>query len=262
MARILINNIWFEQVEPSTFTESELEERVILHAPSVYPEYFVVPFKCTVNSEHGTARADLAFIAKNYKEWRAVVEIEMGYHSLSHHVEPQVQKLADAYYDENIITYLGSAIPTLDRSRLVDLVSMVQPQVVVIVNQPKPDWEKALAKYGAIIVVFELFRSSDHQEIFRVNGEYPTQYILSISKCTFHPLVKRLLKVRDPAALSLPNREIIVLRYNNCITEWRRADAEGSVWLQPMGRNPLVPEHEYEIFRQSDETLILRRRGI
>lgn len=98
MARILINNTWYEQVEPSTFYETEFEDRISLHAPSVYPHYFVVPFKKPLittdplsSSAVGTGGVvpDLAFIARDYKEWW-VVEVEMSYHSFAGHIRPQI----------------------------------------------------------------------------------------------------------------------------------------------------------------------------
>ena len=104
MARLLIEDSWFEQVEPTTFSETEFEDRVVLHAPSIYPEYFVIPFKKRVESDEGAAVPDIAFISRDYKEWR-IVEVEMGYHSFSSHVEPQVQKLANADYTD-VATYI------------------------------------------------------------------------------------------------------------------------------------------------------------
>lgn len=260
MARILFDGKWFEQVEPSTFSEIELEDRVILHAPSVYPDYFVLPFKQTVESEYGKAIPDLVFISRNYKEWK-IVEIEMGYHSFSSHVEPQVHKLSLAAYKDREANYLCKSNPSLDYKKTKDLLFNVEPQVLVIVNQPKEDWIKPLAKYGAILAIFELFRSEDDIEIFRVNGEYPTQIVDSVSQCAFHPITPRFLEVQAPGNLNLPRRGRIKLRYNNCITEWERVDAEGRVWLSPVGRNPLNSRYCYEIFKQSDTSLVLRRRN-
>ncbi|MCO6450265.1 MAG: hypothetical protein J5I90_05695 [Caldilineales bacterium] len=261
MARILIDGKWFEQVEPSTFSETELEARVILHAPSIYPEYYVLPFKQTVESEYGRAIPDLVFVAKNYREWK-IVEIEMGYHNLNGHVEPQVQKLAAADYGVREATYLYKSNRLLDLDKTKNLLRKTEPQVLVIVNQSKEDWVKPLVKYGAILAIFELFRSDDDIEIFRVNGEYPTQIIDTISQCAFHPITPQFLEVQTPNNLNLPRRGRVKLRYNNCMTEWERVDAEGKVWLSPVGRNPLNDRHSYEIFRQSDTSLVLRKRNV
>src|SRR5208283_903039 len=99
------NKEWYEQVEPSTFSETEFEDRVIAHAPNVYPEYFVIPFKLTVSSPSGNQKPDLVFIARDYSDWW-VCEVEMGYHDFNGHVEPQVQGLTEAHYGENEASYL------------------------------------------------------------------------------------------------------------------------------------------------------------
>jgi len=258
MARILIEQKWFDQVEPSTFTEQEFEDRVVLHAPSIYPEYFVLPFKYRVESDFGNSVPDLAFVSKDYNEWR-VVEVEMGYHDLNAHVEPQVQRLANAIYNHNVAEYLCNKESSLDHPSLLRLITKEQPRVLVILNEVKRKWVKPLARYGAITATFELFRSEDEAEIFRVNGEYPTQVLSPLSKCSIHPYITRFIKVHEPDTLSLPPRGRIKLRLNNCITEWERVDAEREYWLAPLGRNPLNPQCSYEILKLGNNQLLLNR---
>jgi hypothetical protein len=259
MARVYIPEMkdWFEQVEPSTFTESEFEMRVLAHAPSVYPEYHVLPFKQTLQSSSGNVRPDLVFIATDYQEWR-IVEVEMGYHDLIRHIEPQVEKLADVKYDREVANYIYGKKPDMDIERLSQLIVDIPPQVLIIVNEDKPNWVKPLSKYGAILAVFELFRSDQEVEIFRVDGEYPAFCIDNLCECSVHPTVPRLLGITRPDALNLPPRGRIKLRYNNCVTEWERLDAENQVWLNPVGRNPLENNCNYAIFRQRDNSLVLR----
>ena len=165
-------------------------------------------------------------------------------------------------YSDQEAKYLCQKATFLDREKVTQMVQEIPPQVLVIVNEPKAEWANQLSKYGAVIVVFELFRSEKECEIFRVNGEYPTQLIDSVSQCSFHPITPRFLEVRKPEALDLPRHGRIKLRYNNCVTEWERVDAEDKVWLSPIGRNPLIAHHEYEILRQGDNTLVLRRRMV
>lgn len=261
MSRICVKQVWFEQVEPSTFSEQEFEDRVVLHAPSIYPEYYVIPFKCTVESEYGNAKPDLAFISRDYLEWR-VVEVEMGYHNFNGHVEPQIQKLASANYDERVANYLCQKAPMLDKQLIYKLVTTEQPKILLIINEVKLDWQKKLTRYGAITATFELFKSNDDLEIFRVDGEYPTRLVATISKCTFHPFTPRVIQVHNPNPLNLPIGQQIRLRFNNCVTDWRRVDEQGIVWLIPVGRNPLDPAYQYEILRQGNDALVLRRSYI
>ena len=176
MARILINGKWFDQVEPSTFSETDLEDRIILDAPSIYPEYYVIPFKQTVQSSYGDVKPDILFISKTYQEWY-VVEVEMGYHSFESHVESQVERLADAFFGKREIDYLHQKSTILIIDQLTNLITNYPPGILIIVNEPKRDWIKPLSKYGARLAVFELFRSEQEEEIFRVNGEYPAHIV-------------------------------------------------------------------------------------
>ena len=266
MARILIKDTWYEQVEPSTFSETEFEDRISLHAPSVYPHYFVVPFKKTLittdplsSSAVGTGKvvADLAFIARDYKEWW-VVEVEMSYHSFTGHIRPQIQKLQHANYGDDEAIYLANKESSLDLDKLKALIATSPVQVLLIINQPRLEWIKELAKDDVVTAVFELFRSDNEHEIFRVNGEYPSVLIDKVSDCSFHPLVPRLLKVSHPDELDLPPRGIIRLKYNNCVTEWRRIDEGREVFLTAVNRNPLKANWKYEIHRQNDGQLVLK----
>ena len=272
MARILMQNSyedsddWYEQIEPSTLYEIEFESQIAVHATSVYPNYFVIPFKKSVrawNSRTGQDEGvtpDLAFIAKDYQEWW-VVEVEMGYHSLKNHVIPQVSKLVNADYTADVAIYLAKQSCDLDSDNVQSLIKNSDTKVLVILNQFITDWTKTLKETGASVAVFEVFRGEDGREIFRANGEYPSTYTEMASDCFFHPTVPRYLAIKSPNNLDLPqNRENVTMRYNNCLTVWRRLDASGLVLLQPVNRNPLNPRKAYQIYEQNDGVLVLREK--
>lgn len=266
MARIVTpsstkNNEWFEQVAPETFSEVDVEQRILLHASIVYPEFHVFSFKLTVESPYGNAKPDLIFIAKDYSDWW-VCEVELGHHSFAAHVENQIQILTEAKYDTKEAKYICKKHSVLSLDKTLKLFKSVSAKVLVIVNEPKKEWISSLAKYGALLGVFELFRSKQNNEIFRVNGQYPSRYIKHISKCFVHPTAQRLLGVVAPGNLKLRKRGRITLKYNNCITEWQRIDADGQVWLSPVGQPFLEGIHDYEIYQQGDGDLVLRRIDI
>jgi len=262
MARIVIPNAdgktsWFEQVAPQIFSEAEIETCIILHAPEVYPEFHVLSFKLTVDSPSGSAKPDLIFIAKDYSDWW-VCEVELGTHPPDH-VKKQVQIFTEAKYDQKEAKYICHKNPFLDFDKTLNLFRSVSAKVLVIVNEPKKAWVKPLSEYRAILGVFELFRSEEDYEIFRVNGEYQSRYIKHISKCFIHPSTSRLLGIIAPEELNLPRRGRIKLKYNGCITEWERVDASGQIWLNPTSQSFLNKNFEYEIFQQGDNTLVLRQ---
>lgn len=265
MARIYAKGKWFEQVEPSTFSETEFEDRVNLHANRIYPHYHVVQFKKPLltpdeTKESGVTRtaADLAFISRDYKEW-CVVEIEMGYHSLEKHIRPQLNRLLYASYGNEEAIYLSSKHAELDLPNLTTMVRSSPMRLLLIVNQNRPDWIRALSSMDVVVAVFELFRADDGEEVFRVNGEYPTM-LEYVSACSFHKTVPRLLGIEQPDRLELPDDNgVIKLLYNSCLTEWRRVYDEDNFWLTAMRRNPLNSKHRYEVWRQNDGQLVLRR---
>jgi len=173
MARILVPNeggitSWFEQVAPQVFSEAEVEHLIILHAPQIYPEFYVLPFKIGVESPIDTAKPDLIFIAKDYSDWW-VCEVELGTHSFIPHIKKQVEVFTQAKYDQREAKYVCHKNPILDFEKTLKLFRSVSAKVLVIVNEPKKDWIKPLSEYRAILGVFELFRSDGNYEIFRVN---------------------------------------------------------------------------------------------
>jgi hypothetical protein len=263
MARICINRKWYEQVEPSTFSEDQFEDRVTLHAPSVYPFYHVFPFKKFLQAPddskedgYSLVTPDLAFIAEDYTEWW-VVEVEMGYHDFRSHVRPQVDKLLRAIYSDDEIDYLCSKDTSLDRAQLARLVKNTDVRVLVIINQSMPKWTCIWPKDKVVFAVFELFCSEDNEEIFRVNGAYPSILMDKISDCSIHPAIPRLLHVKEPDKLGLARRATVKLLYNNCLTEWRRIDEHDQVFLTSVNRYPLKPNRRYSIYRQNDGQLVL-----
>jgi hypothetical protein len=267
MARIFVNDTWYEQVEPSTFSETEFEDRIRLHAPSIYPHYFVVPFKKTLtttdpNSSEplGSSKVipDLAFIARNYQEWW-VVEVEMTYHNFDGHILPQIRKLQNANYGDDEAEYLKRKDTSLDLEKLRHLITTSPSQILLIMNQNKVDWIRRLQNDNVVIAIFELFRASNELEIFRVNGEYPSQLIEKVSDCIVH-LIPRLLKVSNPDRLT-SSGTIVRLLYNDCLTEWRKIVEGKDVYITAVNRNPLRGREgkKYEIYIRNDEQLVLKQ---
>lgn len=272
MARILSQNgseehrTWYEQIEPTTIYEKEFEDQILIHARSIYPQFYVVPFKKTLESanpdsgESATVKPDLAFISKDYSEWW-VVEVEMGYHDLEQHVIPQVQKLLYAEYTHGVAEYLVTKQPELAIDDLSELIRVTETRILVILNHYSLEWINELNKIGASVAVFEVFRGPNGKELFRANGMYPSLYEDIITECTIHPAYANLLGLVDTSKMDLPeNRQIVRLTFRNCLTEWIRWDSAGSVWLRPMGRNPLKRKKRYQILRRGDGALVLHER--
>src|SRR5687767_8844255 len=112
MASVLFNGEWFEPLAVTAIYETEFEAIFLANAKHIYPTYRVVPFRLSVQSESDTARPDFALIHTSSRDWW-VVEVEMGNHDLTGHVEPQVRTLSRAKYGQREAEYLCTKEPVL-----------------------------------------------------------------------------------------------------------------------------------------------------
>lgn len=239
MARLLINGEWFDSISPESIYESDFEDLLLMNAQYLYPTFFAARFKGTVESEHGRAKADLALVDRSYRSWW-VVEVELGSHPLRSHVEQQVAILATAKYGEPEAAQLARHAPELNAAALAEMMRGRQPRVLVIVNQAKPDWIPALARYNAIVGVAELFRSRrDHLNVLRINGEHPAAVGDVVSVCRVDGVMPNSLRVDSPASLGFSADEKAEIWFEGNVTEWVRLDSGTAAWLVPARRNPL-----------------------
>ena len=258
MARILIEETWYDELSPSALYESEFESIIVRHSETIYPNFYVIPFKKTVFSNEDSARADLALISHNYQSWW-VVEVERSEHSLDGHVLPQVRTLANATYDESICNYLCNKCSDLDKNKLSGMLKGSQPKVLVIVNRPKLDWTLALKRYDAELAVVEIFRSEFNQVVFRINGYRPTISSDVISICCFDKVLPNFLEVISPAVLS--EEEKFTILYDNGLSDWKRVEIIDKVYLVPEKHNPLSIENKYELICRDNRLLEFRCRN-
>ena len=260
MARILIDGQWYEEIALASLYETEVEELLLSQSSFLYPGYFTIPFKVIVSSEDGSAKPDFALVDKAYREWW-VVEVEMAHHSLAGHVLPQVRTLSRAAYGREQAMHLCRQCASADLGQVVDMMKGKQPRVLIVVNSPRPDWQKDLSAYDASMAVFEIFRSDRNHHIFRVNGEQPQALVGIVSLCSLDPILPRLLKVDSPACLGIKHNERVSIRYGNTVCEWDRTDTKTDVWLSPVSANPLSPKVRYELVRRDDGSLEIKEHN-
>ena len=260
MTRLLVGGRWYDQVAPTALYEADFERVVLQQGSLLYPDYHLIPYKVRVCSDQGVAMPDAALIAKDYRAWW-IVEVEMAHHSLHRHVLPQVETLAHGYYDQTHVDYVCQQMPCLDPGRARDVIIGKPPRVLVIVNSPAEEWVQPLRLYNALLAVVEVFRSDTNQVIFRVNGEHPGPLTEVISECYIDQMLPSFLVVEAPGALGVKHSETLTIRYNGCITEWKRLDAQERVWLIPVIANPLTAGRRYELLRQEGGELVVRPRA-
>lgn len=133
MAKILFQDRWFDELASAGGYEASFEAVLLGHASELWPQFTAVPFKTTVYSEEGAAKADFALIEKEYREWW-IGKVEMAHHSLDSHVLPQVRILANASYGPHEAAKLAESSPRLELDRLLEMIKGRQPKVFVVVN--------------------------------------------------------------------------------------------------------------------------------
>ena len=259
MARILLDNQWFDSLNSSALYEVEFERIVRQKSSVLFPGFHCVPFKKTVYSEDEAARPDYALVEAEYREWW-VVEMELSHHSLEGHVLPQVNTLSRARYGEEEATYLAVQSESLDRVWLRDLMKGQVPRVLVVVNQARPDWVHPLGTVGAELAVFEVFCSDRNRYVYRFNGFAPTGPGQALSRCRLDRDLPWMLRVDSPAALNVRRNQRLVIAFGQLTTKWERVDSSDSVWLVPLDRVPLKKNGEYELVRLEDGSLRLQER--
>ena len=67
--RLLFDQEWYEPVSSEGQFETAFEDLVRGRAPSLFPDYLVVPFKTPVESEEGRKIPDFALVDYNYRNW-------------------------------------------------------------------------------------------------------------------------------------------------------------------------------------------------
>ena len=256
MPRLYYRREWFDEISPTALAEAEFENILIQNADIIRENTVIVPFKKTVYSLESSARADLAMISTDYRHW-VVVEVEMSRHDLYHHVIPQVRTLREASYTQEHVSYLHSKCPTLDKGKLSDMIRGDPPDILVIVNKPDEEWQKEIRRYGAHMMVFEIFRSILNKTIFVIDGEPPKLAQNFLSELTFG-ILPRCLKVNSPAALPVqPGVKFRVL-IDGQITYWERFHTATDVYLTPLGNLPIHPGQRYALFQSESGDYAIR----
>jgi hypothetical protein len=257
MARILLGDEWFEEMASTSLYETEFENILFQEATRIFPEYHPVPFKAIVLSDDGDAKADFALIHRDYRSWW-VVEAEMGHHSLDRHVLPQIRRLSRATYADAEAQYLCDQAPSLDCARIKEMIKGQQPRVLVVVNVPVPVWREHLRPFGAVLAIFQIFRSRFNRYVYRLNGDFPSENNEIISTCRCWD-IHRFLKIDSPTQLDIKRGETITLHHETGALEWERVDIADAVLLHALRGHPLQKNLVYQIVKQSDGTYAIEQ---
>jgi len=256
MARILVNGEWYNELSVGSLYESEFEKLFLQEAQEIFPDYFAVVFKLTVESPHGNGRPDLAIIEKNYRHW-FVIEVEKSNHSFENHILPQVNIFSTAEYNDETAQALKKENENLDIEKLKAMIKGQQPKVLIVVDALKQDWIKSLSRWDAMLSVFQVFRSEKNKHVFRLNGFTPKSLSRIFSECYLDRIFKRQLVILSPAILDEPTNGTLTINYNDTISEWKRIDMKNQVVLCPLSINPLDISKKYKLHQKENSSYTL-----
>jgi hypothetical protein len=253
MGRLLLREEWFEPLSLHAQYEAEFERILLAYRTTLFPTWYLVPFKVDVQSDEGVKRPDLALIDRDYRRWW-VVETEMARHDFNSHVLPQARVLAQGSYNDTHVSALLRAEEVLDPACVAAMVRGEQPRVWVIVDHPRPEWQRPLEAIGAALGVVEIFQSSMNQHIFRLNGEQPQPPTTDMIECRRDPNVLRLWTVDTPALLPIVGGETmdIYLEGIGQRFSWMRRDTANTVYLSCTRGNPLQAYKRASLARLED----------
>jgi hypothetical protein len=239
------NDVWYHEVAPrSYYLEEDLERSIIQNLQIIFPAYKAFLFKKTLidaTNPNQKNSPDLAMVKDDYSEWY-IIEVELGKHQKSHVIE-QLRTFYNCSYNDSHAEYMFSQRPDLSLHRLKQMVAANPPELMVIVNEPKPDWETDLKALNCKACVYQIYHDFAGNTIHRLNGEHP--YIkIDFCHCRYQKTMPYTVEVLDNLGM-LDNHGIIDgssvdIEFNGRIYKWTRQDAKsGRIFLQ--SRNPRPP---------------------
>lgn len=255
MQRILIGDSWYDPISSRSIVESEYEQSIFRYAKHLFPGYLCARFNALVTSEYGSVRADMVLIDKEYRGW-TIIEAELEHHSLSRHVEPQMQKLVNGLYDETHAAAILGELPELNQTQLTSLVCNQEPDFLVIVPKEEVEWRASLSNIGVRLAVIQVYADHLGKRVVVYSGDTPESwdegYMTSLSRDGFLP---RAFRLDTPSAIS--DSDSLSINYQGFFTTWRVVRAQRTAYILPNGSLDLEEDGKYVILRNSEGSLVI-----
>lgn len=256
-SRLLILNDWYDEFEPGTYIEDNLERAIIAKAKIVFPDYHTLPFKKTIEYKGENKQPDLCLIKKDYSRWY-VIEVELSKKEFKGHTESQIRVFSNGKYNATEITnYLVAKEPSLDKALVKKMVLSESPGVLIMVNE-YPDWAaKAKAYPRTGILVFGMYDHPENVEAYRIDGEYPVIEV-DRSRCRFPKFPANTLIVSSPSILNVSHGQELIIIDEGRKTKWERQDDGHTTYLIPKGQNPLNVNKKYFLIKSDAQEYYIK----
>jgi hypothetical protein len=236
MAKIVDpKNLWFQEVASRDYyNENDLERTVMLYMENFFPEFYVSLFKKPLVHQISGKKntADLCLIKRDYSEWY-VIEVELGKHTKDEVIH-QIDTFRNFVPDISHANYIYEERPGIfNLAKLKALILSKMPQLMVIVNEYKPDWKADLDKLSCKMCIFQIYNDFAGRRMYRIDGDHP--YISSefcYCKCEkYLPNTVRLLNSDFLDGYGINHGEYLTITYNGVSHKWQRQDSGKKVYV-------------------------------
>lgn len=237
--RIWQDNNLFEEVEPDSWWEADLEAAFLRHSKNLFPDFITVPFKAEVVSGFRRNRPDLAMVSTDASGW-IVVEIEKAEHSLERHVIPQIETFAYGVYDERHGDCLDRVLADAGegeafRREVRNLMGVVPPKILVVADKIEISWRHALRQMNALLIACRFFRSVSGETLIAVDGDtLALENATVLARCQSPSSMPRWWKLDEYGFLQ--DRESLEIVFQGRKVEWRVLRTKIGVWITPNER--------------------------
>jgi hypothetical protein len=258
MARVLIphQSEWFDELKAvGYYGETDLEREIRQHVSSLFPSFYVFPFKASVVSRKtgDTNKPDLAMVRRDFLAW-GVIEVELSEHDIKHVLE-QTDCFANGNYNApEISNYIRRQMEQhcnkrVSQERISKLIASELPTVLVIADEENKDWQQHLRAAKVKVCVFQIFKNMRGHHIYRTFGDYPAVPIREVH-CRRHPTISNMVEIVGNFEFkNLRRNNQVEVVYDSSLTRWKLLADGGKNYLQFLGKvNPLVPNVNYGLF--------------
>lgn len=258
MNRVLVPSSasWYHGLRAvSYYSEGDVERWILTHAKSLFSDYHVFPFKqsITTKTREGPKRPDLAMIRKDFSAW-SIIEVELEDHTFEH-ISSQVSVFLNGDYNAHEVAKYAHAQmtayceTTVDKADLVTLVDRCPPSVIVMIDGERGSLEKDLKDLGVGLCIFEIYKSTVPEFLFRTVGDYP-QVAHKEVHCKREKNVANTLELLDSSVMNLKDNTEVDIRCHDVLTRWAVIRSKHKTYLKFLGvTNPLNPNSTLALCR-------------
>jgi len=125
------------------------------------------------------------------------------------------------------------------------MVATYVPELMVIVNEPKPDWAADLKSLRCKTCIFQIYHDFNGSPLYRLNGEHPYIYT-NFCHCKYQkvgsPYTVEVLDGHFLNSYGINDGGTVAIEYRGMSLQWFRQDDSNRIFLHCKHSNsPLDP---------------------